>query len=208
VLTIESIHVEEQLRMMIDAQRRWFAVQVKPRHEKTVAEMLRGRGLEEFLPLYTRQKRWSDRLKLAQFPLFPQYTFCRLAQTEHTLVRRVPGVRSIVGFNDRAVPVEDAEIEAVRTLVDSHLALSPLGLPAVGQRVRVVKGPLAGCEGVLKGFKGELRLVVTVSLLGRSVGVEIDPSWVIAVDSPWSGDREPARAVRATTLHRLRRILR
>jgi transcription antitermination factor NusG len=167
--------------MMIDAQRRWFAVQVKPRHEKAAAEVLRGRGLEEFLPLYTRQRQWSDRLKLVEFPLFPHYTFCRLGETEHPLVWRVPGVRSIVGFNHHAIPVEDVEIDAVRALVDSHLVLAPLGPQGAGQRVRVVKGPLFGCEGVLEGFNSGQRLVVTISLLGRSVGVEIDPSWVVVI---------------------------
>jgi transcription antitermination factor NusG len=193
--------------MMIDAQRRWFAVQVKPRHEKAVAQVLRGKGLEEFLPLYTRKREWSDRLKLVQFPLFPQYTFCRLAETEHSLVWRVPGVRSIVGFNHHAIPVEDAEIDTVRTLVDSHLALAPLGVQGAGQRVRVVKGPLFGCEGVLEGFKGGQRLVVTVSLLGRSVGVEIDPSWVVVIDPSWPAGRARAELLGAGTPYRMRRSL-
>ncbi|MDA1315299.1 MAG: UpxY family transcription antiterminator [Acidobacteria bacterium] len=191
--------------MMIDAQRRWFAVRVKPRHEHSVAEALRGRGLEEFLPLYTRKAQWSDRLKLVQSPLFPQYTFCRLGEAEHSLVRLVPGVRSIVGFNHHPMPVEDAEIDAVRTLVDSHLVLVPLGPLGVGQRVQVVKGPLFGCEGVLEGFKSRQRLVVTVSLLGRSVGVEIDPSWVVVIEPSWPAGRERAGLLGAGTPHRLRR---
>jgi transcription antitermination factor NusG len=193
--------------MMIDPQRRWYAVQVKPRHEKVVAELMRGRGLEEFLPLHTQPRRWSDRLQLVHFPLFPRYVFCRLEEAEHPLVRQVPGVRSIVGFSDRATPVCDAEIDAVRVLVDSQLPLFRLRDSSVGQRVRVVKGPLVGCEGFLDRFKSTQRLVVTVSLLGRSIAVEIDPSWVIVLHSseelPGRGTR---RTAEAAVPHRLRRF--
>ncbi len=192
--------------MTIDAQRRWYAVQVKPRHEKTVAELMRGRGFEEFLPLYTSQRRWSDRLKLVALPLFPRYTFCRFGEGEQPLILRVPGVRSIVGFKDRAIPVEEAEIEAVRALLDSRLPLSRLRTGRIGQHVRVVEGPLTGCEGVVEKFKSIHRLVVTVSLLGRSVAVEIDPSWVIVLHSSEPPGRGSGTKVRAAARNRLQRF--
>jgi len=153
--------------MTIDRQHRWYAVQVKPRHEKSVTAAMRRRGLEEFLPLYTRQMRWSDRFKIVEFPLFPQYTFCRIKEAHFTLVRELPGVRTIVGVNGRATPVEDREIEAVRSLVASCLPLSPLETPPAGSWVRVTGGPLSGCEGVLQTFHRRQRLAVGVSLLGR-----------------------------------------
>ena len=185
-------------------ERRWYAVQVKPRHEKTVASLLRGRGVEEFLPLYAREQQWSDRRKIVQFPLFPLYTFCRLGGAEHSLVLQVPGVRSLVGFNNHAVPVGEEEIEMVRAMVASRLPLSPGRALVRGKRVRVNRGPLAGCEGILERKGNRHRMVVTLSLLRRSVAVEIDPEWVTMI----AGSQESQTTggwTRAWTPQRLRR---
>ncbi len=159
-------------------EKRWYAIQVKPRCEKRVSTYLHARGVEEFLPLYSRRRQWSDRSKLVELPLFPRYMFGRLDRTDQGLVKQAPGVRSIVGSAAGSVPMDDGEIETIRGMVDSGLALKPRACLVEGQRVRVEHGPLVGCEGVFERFKGARRLVVNVSLLHRSVAVEIDPSWV------------------------------
>ena len=156
----------------------WFALRVRPRHEKTVALTLQHRGLEQFLPLYTQRRRWSDRDKLVELPLFPTYLFCRFAASQKPSLLRIPGVRMIVGRHNGPEPVDESEIEAVRSVVGSGLPACPwAGLPK-GQRVRLNQGPLAGCEGILERAKGCDRLVITVSLLLRGVAVEVDRSWV------------------------------
>jgi len=171
-------------------EKRWYAIQVKPRCEKRVSTYLHARGVEEFLPLYSRRRQWSDRSKVVELPLFPRYMFGRLDRAEQGLVKQVPGVRTIVGFEAGAVPVNDGEIDSIRRMVDSRLALKPQARFVEGQCVRVEHGPLAGCEGVLERFKGARRLVVNVPLLHRSVAVEIDPSWVTVVQGTGANARQ------------------
>ena len=103
----------------------WFALAVKPRHEKAVARNLDRKGLETFLPLYSSRRRWSDRMKTVQLSLFPGYVFCRFGQERRLDVLNLPSVISIVGFGNAAVPVPDAEIEAVRILLASGRRVGP-----------------------------------------------------------------------------------
>lgn len=152
----------------------WFALTVKPRHEKTVAEGLLARSLESYAPLYRERHRWSDRVRSVELPLFPRYVFCRFSFADRIKVLSMPSVRSVVGFGGEPAPVRDEEIDAVRTLVDSGLEVAPCDYLRLGQRVRVCEGPLAGLEGILSREKSACRIVINVELLQRSVAVEID----------------------------------
>src|SRR5258706_7676656 len=92
----------------------WFALQVKPRHEKTAAAALKSKGFEELLPLYTSVRRWSDRVKTLEEPLFPRYVFCRFGLRQKMAVVSTPGVMSIVGMGKTPAPVEPEEISALQ----------------------------------------------------------------------------------------------
>lgn len=152
----------------------WFAVAVKPRHEKLAARVLRDQGLEDFLPLYRSRRRWSDRLKEIEAPLFAGYVFCRFSPQDRTPVLKTPGVRSIVAFGGQPAPVPDSEISAIRRAVGSGLPVEPGPLLGEGQPVRIERGPLSGLRGVLVRVRDNWRLVVSVELLQRSVAVEVD----------------------------------
>ena len=158
----------------------WFAVQVKHNHEKAVSSLLRRQGLEEFLPLYRSRRRWSDRSKMIELPLFPGYLFCRFNPDSRTPVLRTPGVIRIVGAGGRSIPVDDAELTAIRAVVTSRLNAEPCSFLKQGQVVRIEEGPLAGLEGVVGSWKGSDRLIVSVTLLQRSVAVELDPRLLAA----------------------------
>jgi transcription antitermination factor NusG len=157
----------------------WYALRVRPRFEKMVASTLLSKGYEGFLPLYRHRSRWSDRIKEVQLPLFPGYLFCRFDVNHRLPILVTPGVLHVVGIGKTPHPVEDAEIAALQSIVISGLQAEPRSYLNVGQRVRIEIGPLAGVEGILIGMKNSSRLVVSVSLLQRSVSVEIDESWVI-----------------------------
>jgi transcription antitermination factor NusG len=156
----------------------WYALQVRSRFEMSVAKQLRGMGYEEFLPLYECRKRWSDRIKVVQAPLFPGYLFCRLDPQNRLPILKTPGVIQIVGYNRQPIPVDDAELESIQTLVTSGIPNEPWPFLKVGERVRIEAGPLRGLEGVLVEFKGNQRLILSVSLLQRSVAVEMDTAFV------------------------------
>jgi transcription antitermination factor NusG len=152
----------------------WFALQVRTRHEVGVAGILEGKGYDLFLPTYKCRKRWSDRIKDIETPLFPGYLFCRFNPQDRFPILSTPGVIQVVGYNRVPVPVEESEIHAIRTTVSSGLPNQPWPFLEVGDRVRIEAGALRGLEGMLVDFKGNHRLVLSVTLLHRAVAVEID----------------------------------
>lgn len=160
----------------------WFALTVKPRHEKAVAERLAARALESYAPLYRDRRRWSDRVQTVELPLFPRYVFCRFCFADRLKVLSMPSVQSVVGFGGEPAPVRDEEIDAIKTLVGSGLAAAPWPYVRVGQRVRICEGPLSGLEGILAREKSEYRVVINVELLQRGVAVEIDRDAVGVID--------------------------
>lgn len=162
---------------------RWMAVRVRSRFEKIAAEALSQRGYEYFLPLIRSTRTWSDRVKRLDLPLFPGYLFCRFSLQNRVPVLECPGVMQIVGIGKTPVPVDDGEITALQAVVQSGLPLAPCDFLQVGERVRIRSGALADVEGILMEVRKHHRIVVSVSLLRRSVAVELDREAVASVDA-------------------------
>jgi transcription antitermination factor NusG len=156
----------------------WYAVQVRPRYERIIASTLLDKGYEGFLPLYRCRRRWSDRIKELEMPLFSGYLFCRLDITRRLPVLKTPGVIRFVGIGKALLPVDEQEMSAIISIVSAQMNMEPHPYLQVGQRVRIDHGPLAGVEGIVQLARKPARLVVSVSLLQRSVAVEIDESWL------------------------------
>ena len=161
----------------------WYALQVRMRYERVVAEYLTGLEYEWFLPVCKDRKRWSDRIKYVELPLFPGYLFCRFDAQNRLPILKTPGVVQIVGYNRQPVPVDEAEIAAIQTLVSSGLPNQPCSFVEIGDRVEIGSGPLRGLEGILIESRGRHKFVLSVSLLQRSVAVEIDAMSVTPVRS-------------------------
>lgn len=159
-------------------QHPWYALQVRTLHERGVADFLRGMGYEWFLPLYKCRKRWSDRIKVVETPLFPGYLFCRFDPLLRLPILKTPGVISIVGINRQPIAIEETEIQAMQRLVASGIASQPWPYLQAGDRVQIESGPLRGIEGILTDFKGKHRLIVSITLLQRAVAMEIDAALV------------------------------
>lgn len=161
-----------------DPTLKWYAVRVRSKLEKVASAILRGKGYREFLPLYRTSRRWVDRVKESDDPLFPGYLFCRLDITQQLLgVLTTPGVMSIVSAGRSPVPVSDDEIAAIQTVIRSGLPARPFTSLAIGDRVVIERGPLAGLEGIAVRVDKKSRLVVSVPLLQRSVAVELERGW-------------------------------
>jgi transcription antitermination factor NusG len=146
-------------------------------------EALTAKGNEAFLPTYRSRRRWSDRYKEIDAPLFPGYTFCRFDPIRRLPVLTTPGVVSIVGTTKGPVSIDEREIESVRAMVSSGFIVGPWPFLHEGEFVAVEHGPLQGVEGVIVSVKNQYRLVVSISLLQRSVAVEIDRAWVRPVSN-------------------------
>jgi len=157
----------------------WIALRVRPRCEKRVGNLLRQRGYEELVPLHVCLRRWSDREKKVELPLFPGYVFCRLNLSAEAPILTTPGVLHFVGIGRTPLPVYEHEISMIKAIIRTRAAAEPWPYLEAGDRVHIVSGPLLGLDGILVEHEGP-RLVVSVSLLQRSVAVRVDPSWVIA----------------------------
>src|SRR6266702_3964885 len=163
---------------------KWFALYVKPRHEKVVARSLDGAGLASFLPLYVRRHVYARRSKENEIPLFPGYVFCRFDPLRRTPILSTPGVISIVSVARKPVPVDDVEIFSLQSAIIAQLPLERCGFVETGQRVRIIHGALSGIEGIVLEVRNSLRLVLSITLLQRSVQLEIDASWIAPREAP------------------------
>ena len=159
----------------------WFAVCVRPRWEKLVAEALPAKGYETLLPLYRKRSQWSDRVKELELPLFPGYVFCRTGSGSEPPLVTTPGVLGMLRFGGSLAQISPMEIAGMKAIVGSGLPAGPWPYLAKGQRVRIETGSMRGFEGILLQIKNEFRLVLTVEALGRSVSVEIDRSLITPV---------------------------
>lgn len=172
----------------------WYALQVRSRKEAYIANQIQAQGVECLLPLYKSVRKWSDRVKELEQPLFPGYLFCKFDFQNRRSVVTTPGVLQVVGCGRTAVPVSEQEIHALQLAVSSGVPKQPWPYLEVGQRVRVVYGTLTGLEGILVNMKGNHRVVVSVSLLQRAVAMEVEASWLV-----------PAEINRESVAHRILR---
>jgi transcription antitermination factor NusG len=167
-----------------DGGRAWFAVQAKTTHEKRVASLLGYQDYECFLPLYTCRRRWSDRIKQVELALFPGYVFCRFDYQRRGPILRTPSVTGIVGMGGRPAPIDPDEIEAIDRATRSGMGMRPHPFLQVGQYVRIDGGSLDGLEGMIADTSRRKRLVISVTLLQRSVSVDIDSGCVTPIRAP------------------------
>src|SRR5882762_11853342 len=130
-------------------EERWYAAQTYANHEKRVLEQLSQRTVEAYLPLYASVRRWKDRRVKLDLPLFPGYVFVRLALVERLRVLQIPRVVRLVGFSGMPAALPDEQVEILRAGLAEQLHAEPHPFLAVGRRMRIIRGPLSGLEGVL-----------------------------------------------------------
>jgi len=177
----------------------WYALQVRTRWESSTSLLLSGKGYQTLLPTYSVKKSWSGKLREVNAPLFPGYVFCQFNVHNRLPVLVTPGVIAVVGRGKVPVPVEDGEIAAIQALVSSGHEAEPWPFLELGQRVRIESEPFEGLEGILINSKGNHRIVLSVSLLRRSVALEIDRSCVRPIGAARGAVLEPLDSRRLLT---------
>ncbi len=166
---------------------RWYAVSVRQRAEKITAACLEVKGYAYLLPTRKVRRRLSDRVKVIDQPLFPGYVFCKFDARHRLALLTTPGVISVVGLGREPAPVTDSEIEAISRIVDAGVPAEQWPFVEAGQRVEIASGTLKGLEGVVVRCNSEFRVVVSVTLLRRSVAVQVDRNSVRLLESAAKG---------------------
>lgn len=156
----------------------WFALQIRPKAERAASELLQQKGFDVLLPVYKYKRRWSDRIKTLEAPLFPGYSFCRFPTSLAMPVLTTPNVIRIVGIGNKGEPIPDQEIHWIEKISESGVPAYPWQFMPAGQKVRIEAGPLEGVEGYFVRQSKRDCLVVSVTLLQRSMAIEIDNSSV------------------------------
>jgi len=164
------------------AQSQWFAVQVRGGCEQRLVHTIRNIGYKVFCPTYVTGRTGAEASRKVEKPLFRGYLFCQI-DGQLNLPRLVarPGVIRILGDPRRESPLDPAELDYIRTLASAGQALLPCPFLRVGQQVKVVNGCLKGVEGKLVALRSGHRLVLSITLLQRSVCLEVEHSSVAEI---------------------------
>jgi len=146
------------------------------RHEKRVRAQCEEHQIESFLPTYKVKHRWKNRRSVQlELPLFPGYSFVRIEPRTRLHVLQLPGVISIVSSGRKMLPIPDEYMNSLREGLLVHRIEPHPGL-ALGCRVRISQGPMAGAVGILERDKSNFRVVLKLEMLARSVAVEVGAS--------------------------------
>jgi transcription antitermination factor NusG len=155
-------------------ERQWYALYVRSHCERATEQRLKGKGYRAFSPFYRTWRKRPDRTKQLDLPLFPGYVFCCFNPDKRLPILTTPGVVIIVGAGKTPEPVKQSELESIQIVAEAGHTVEPWPFLRQDQRIRIEAGPLAGIEGTLLTVKDRLRLVVSITLLQRSMAVEVD----------------------------------
>lgn len=165
----------------------WFVVWAESRAEKKVEKRLGALGLSPWLPVVTERRRWSDRWREIQFPLFPGYLFVRASDANWHEVLRTPGVLTVVKQGGKPALLDDDFVTALRDAIgrqgETPEAVAGDINYAAGDEVIVQEGALKGLRGIVRERRGGRQLVVWVAQIGRGVAFTIGSSLVRAAHS-------------------------
>lgn len=156
----------------------WYAVQVSHQHEKRVARLLEYEGYTHFLPTYRVRRKWSDRVKTVELPLFPGYVFCQSRPSSLRFTTGMQTICRVVSFGGKPQPIPHEEMAALQKVIHSRRDISLCPYLAVGSKVRVKDGPLEGITGFVIEIQNHKKLVISVDLINRSMFVGVEPSEV------------------------------
>jgi len=154
--------------------RKWYAVYTVPQQEKSELQQFDIRDIESFLPTYETVRVWKNRQRMKlTLPLFPAYLFVRINPTERSKVLQSPGVLQIVGNSKAGIPLQDSEVEFLRSdfcrqRIEQYRDL------VIGEKVRIKSGVMQGLQGTLVRKCNSVRFVLTLELINQHAAIHVD----------------------------------
>jgi len=164
------------------SSKNWYAVYVKSRSEKRVALDLEMDGIEYYLPIIKVLKKWSDRRKWVEEPLFKSYMFVYIEEYEHSKVLQIRNVVKYINFEGKAAAIRPEQIEAIKYYLNEK---DPENIENQtwdkGTKVEVISGSMSGLKGELINVRGKNKVKVEIDVVGQSIVIEIPKSKLILV---------------------------
>ena len=166
---------------MMDKQ--WIVVRSKPRSEKVAHNELVKKNIEAYLPLLKERRKWSDRKKWVEFPLFSSYLFARIDIKDSIFVLQTQGVNTIVKFGKQIAIVQNSVIEAIRLAMVGGYQLEPVEYFVEGNQVEVIAGPMKGVKGIVAKLKGQNRLIIKIDAIQQALSIQIESKFIRKLNS-------------------------
>ena len=164
-----------------EQNKKWIAVYTKPRHEKTVEKELQKKEFEVYLPLLKQRRKWSDRKKWVEFPLFRSYIFVKTEIKNALFVLQTLGVVKVVKFGGEVAVVQNDSIQAIKLMIEGGYSPEATDYFVKGDPVEVKDGPLKGLVGEVIRVDNHDRLLVRVDAIQHSVSVQINRAFLKSV---------------------------
>ena len=161
----------------------WIVVRSKPRSEKIAYAQLKEKGIEAYLPLLKKRRKWSDRKKWVEFPLFSSYLFAKIEIKNSIFVLQTNGVSSLVKFGEVIAIVQDEVVHAIKLAIDGGYQLTPAEYFIAGNAVEVIEGPMRGVKGIVEQLKGKDRLVIKIDAIEQALSIDIDTRFIKNIKS-------------------------
>jgi transcription antitermination factor NusG len=145
--------------------KKWLAVYTRPRWEKKVSQLLSEKGLECYCPLNKVRRKWSDRMKTVEEPLFKSYVFVKVNEEDRASVRMTNGAVNFVYWNGKPAVIKEKEITAIKRFLNEYenVEARPADLK-LNQRVRITNGTLMDHEGKVLDIRHRMAKVAIDSL--------------------------------------------
>ena len=157
----------------------WYAVYVRSRHEKKVCQLFEEMGIESSLPLIKTARKWSDRKKKVEIPLFRGYVFVKIDVGRDKLnILQTDGVVKFIGIGKNPSRIPDEEIHWMHMIVEKSDTVKNEKEIPIGQKVSVIAGPFKGLEGIVTRDGNQSRLVIVFESILNAVSVEISPDYL------------------------------
>jgi len=170
-----SINAMNSMNAINAMNANWYPLYTRSRHEKFVELALIGKGIESFTPTVVLRKRWSDRIKFIEQPLFKSYCFAKFSLEDKITVVSQPGVANIVHFKNQYIPIQDSVIDSLRILIKSKVKIDPHPYLKIGDKIAVKEGSLKGVEGyIIEKRNKNAALVISIEAIASSVKCIVD----------------------------------
>ena len=172
-LTVEEYPIREEIQKK-QLESDWYAIYTKSNFEKKTYNSLQKADFRSFLPLIKEKRVWSDRLKTVMIPLLPSYVFVNCTTVQIPQLYMISGFVRLVSIEGKPCKLKNVEIELMEKVIHSGLQVQITSNCEVGDKVKIIRGPLKGYEGIVERKKGSCRIVFHLETIEESICVEID----------------------------------
>ena len=168
--------------MAAQASKKWFAVYTRPRWEKKVHKLLEEKGIESYCPLNKVHRKWSDRIKIVDEPLFKSYVFVKVNEDEKTQVRMTQGVVNFIYWLGKPAVIKEKEIDTIKKFLNDHNDVEVRAIDVKeGKKIMVQSGILMGKEGTVKKVMNK-KVEVIIESIGFVLSAYIDKTKIVLLE--------------------------